>query len=199
MFDDEDSEYSEFNYRRRVADMAAEWHAYCDEHSFAFSDSDAESWLHDTVDGSRAVFMTAGAWSTCYHSRNSDQFAEEGVDLSGRETLSDVMTGAAYYAMKQDVIDYAKGEVDSGEWQSPELTYTVYFSWCCESDEDTEEEDDEEDFDTLEDAREFFKEKAQEARKAWDAAQWDEREMRIYIADDEGEEYDDIDTPPPLE
>jgi hypothetical protein len=94
---DNDDEFSFRNYWANVRAIAKE---------AMEQDEDARGdFVHESVDGSRWVFVYYGARQTLEHSTNDERIFEElGADaLQGVQSLAEVNVRAAYVALRADV------------------------------------------------------------------------------------------------
>ena len=152
-------EWSESEYRESVRDIAQEVWEACDAECESVEGSRE---LEERIDGTRWVIYYAGGLAVLRYSRNdSAVFDEMGDDaFAGCTHMGEVYTKAAYYAMRQDVLE----ELQDGSWPDPERTYTAELHWTLsiqsdDPDEEPEEEEetDEEEHNTLREAREWLK------------------------------------------
>lgn len=180
-----DDEYSESNYRAHVKLLADQVHEECDEACESY-----EERLSEAVDGSRFHFNYAGALAVLRYSRNDDAIFGEAGDnpFEGCSHMGAVYCRAAYFALKQDVMDYLDGYPD------PELEYTVTIRWKTvdddhPDDEDLWEDDDDEveEFPTLSKAREWAKKRVPEIEARPEVA---EGSVEAQIEDSEGDDYE---------
>ena len=190
-------EGSRGDYWDSVKSMAEEIFEACDEDSEPIAGSTR---LHEEVDGTAWVIYYGQAVDVLRYSDHDDAIFEEmGEDaLQGCRDMGAVYCRAAYYAMMQDIIEYAENNLPD-----PTITYTLRWKWeledwPAEEEEalDTEEEDDEEDFNTLPQAREAAQKKREELDELLTSRQWTSEEHEITIVDSEGDEHALADAPP---
>ena len=86
---------------RIVEDILEDARSYCD--SAREAEEHIDQSLHETIDGHSYVIYTHEAAMVLHHSSNEDAFFEEGMEASGWESYSDVVTQLAFFAMRQDV------------------------------------------------------------------------------------------------
>lgn len=181
-------EGSEKEYRDDVCSMADDVWEHCDEECETCEGSD---YLHECVDGSQWIIYYWRATRVLQYSRNDDQIFEEmGNDvLSGCTSMGDVYTRAAYFAMKQDVIEELEDRPD------PTLTYTLEWDWDLEywpEDEDKaldeESENESEEFNTLNEAEKAMKAKRAELQDLLSRCEWTSCSWHLSITDSDGEE-----------
>ena len=90
--------------------------SYCD--SAREAEEHVAQSLHETIDGHSYIIYTHEAMMVLQHSSNEDAFFEEGMDSSGWESYSDVVTQLAFFAMRQDVL-----EAMPDDWQGDLESY----------------------------------------------------------------------------
>lgn len=109
---------SEQNYRASVAEIAKE----CFNEAVADAGPDKDrirdeafDRVHEAVDGSYWIIYTHAALKVLQYSRNDDAIFEEGDGLHGANSMSDVYTQAAFWAMRADVVSELEDLIDNYE------------------------------------------------------------------------------------
>lgn len=114
-------EPSEYAYRQAVSGIADELRERASsavKDGTISSDDDLREWvyetLHEEVDGNWWVIYHHAAARVCIYSRNDDAAWDVGIDLTDVQSLGQMHTLCAFWAMHADVMD----EIDLDEWWS---------------------------------------------------------------------------------
>ena len=112
-----DDEFTFGNYWANVRSIAKE---------AMEQDEDArDDFIHESVDGSRWVFMYYGARKTLEHSTNDEAVFEElGREaLDGCKSLGEVNVRAAYFALRADVVEALSELVAEAEEEAAKAAF----------------------------------------------------------------------------
>jgi len=97
---------------------------------FSAAEEAVDNQIHEACDGSYWVIYTHAATKALVHSDNESAFFDAGMDASGWDCLSDVVTQLAYFALEQDVWDRMEDN-----WEDDLTAYFDDTVLTCEDDE----------------------------------------------------------------